>query len=132
MSGASILAIEDDPQARRFLRPTLGAHGYVVTEVGTIAAASDAIRRLKPAVVLLDRGLPDGDGLSVLRAMPEDARPAVIVLSARGQEGDKLAALDARAEDYLTKPFGASELLALARRPGRVVTHRQLGPTVIP
>jgi two-component system KDP operon response regulator KdpE len=115
MSGASILVVEDDPQVRRFLRPTLGAHGYIVTEVETVAGAIDAIRRLQPAVVLLDLGLPDGDGLSVLRALPETARPAVIVLSARGHEGDKVAALDAGAEDYLTKPFGASELLARLR-----------------
>jgi two-component system KDP operon response regulator KdpE len=115
VSGASILVVEDDPQVRRFLRPTLGAHGYTVTEVGTVAAAIDAIHRIHPAVVLLDLGLPDGDGLSVLRGLPENGRPAVIVLSARGQEGDKVAALDAGAEDYLTKPFGASELLARIR-----------------
>jgi two-component system KDP operon response regulator KdpE len=124
MSGASILVVEDDPQVRRFLRPTLAAHGYTVTEVGTVAAAIDAIERLQPAVVLLDLGLPDGDGFAVLRGLPEAPRPAVIVLSARGQEGDKVAALDAGAEDYLTKPFGASELLARIR----VVLRRVTGP----
>lgn len=115
MSGASILIVEDDPQVRRFLRPTLAAHGYIVTEVETVAGAIDAIRRLQPAIVLLDLGLLDGDGFSVLRALPETGRPAIIVLSARGHEGDKVAALDAGAEDYLTKPFGASELLARIR-----------------
>lgn len=124
MSGAAILIVEDDLQVRRFLRPTLGAHGYIVNEVGTVAAAIDAIERLHPNVVLLDLGLPDGDGLTVLRSLPESPRPAVIVLSARGQEGDKVAALDAGAEDYLTKPFGASELLARIR----VVLRRVSGP----
>lgn len=116
MTGPAILVVEDDPQVRRFLRPTLVTHGYAVTEVATVAAAIDAIARIRPAVVLLDLGLPDGEGLAVLRAMPEEGpRPAVIVLSARGQEGDKVAALDAGAEDYLTKPFGTSELLARIR-----------------
>jgi two-component system KDP operon response regulator KdpE len=127
MTGASILVVEDDPQVRRFLKPTLGAHGYVVTEVGTVAAAIDAIQRIHPSVVLLDLGLPDGDGLAVLRALPESPRPAVIVLSARGQEGDKVAALDAGAEDYLTKPFGVSELLARIR-----VLLRRVGGTSVP
>jgi two-component system KDP operon response regulator KdpE len=127
MSGASILVVEDDPQVRRFLRPTLGAQGYTVTETTTVAAALDAIARIHPAIVLLDLGLPDGDGLAVLRALPESPRPAVIVLSARGQEGDKVAALDAGAEDYLTKPFGASELLARIR-----VVLRRVGGAPVP
>src|SRR6185503_10495998 len=83
---------------------------------------------------LLDLGLPDGDGLQVLRAIPAEARPPIIVLSARGQEGDKVAALDAGAEDYLTKPFGAGELLArirvVLRRGGGAVTSEviEVGP----
>jgi two-component system KDP operon response regulator KdpE len=77
-------------------------------------------------VILLDLGLPDGDGLTVLRRISADDRPPVIVLSARGQEGDKVTALDAGAEDYLTKPFGASELLARIR----VVLRRVGGPPI--
>jgi two-component system KDP operon response regulator KdpE len=115
VSGATILVVDDDVQVRRFLRTTLTAHGHAVVEAGTVAEALDAIHRLGPAIVLLDLGLPDGDGLDVLRGLPPGEPPAVIVLSARGQEGDKVIALDAGAEDYLTKPFGASELLARIR-----------------
>jgi two-component system KDP operon response regulator KdpE len=112
---STILVVDDDLQLRRFLRTTLAGHGHAVAEAGSVAEAIDAIARIHPHVILLDLGLPDGDGLAVLRAVPADARPPVIVLSARGQEGDKVTALDAGAEDYLTKPFGASELLARIR-----------------
>jgi two-component system KDP operon response regulator KdpE len=111
----TILVVDDDLQLRRFLRTTLSNHGHAVVEAGSVAEAIDAFGRVHPSVILLDVGLPDGDGLKVLRALPPDARPPVIVLSARGQEGDKVTALDAGAEDYLTKPFGASELLARIR-----------------
>lgn len=111
----TILVVDDDLQLRRFLRTTLAGHGHAVAEAGSVAEAIDTIARVHPQVILLDLGLPDGDGLAVLRRLPPDARPPVIVLSARGQEGDKVTALDAGAEDYLTKPFGASELLARIR-----------------
>lgn len=127
MTGPStILVVDDDLQLRRFLRTTLSGHYGAVLEAGTVADAIDSILRLHPSLVLLDLGLPDGDGLSVIRAIPADTRPPIIVLSARGQEGDKVAALDAGAEDYLTKPFGAGELLArirvVLRRGGGVTT----------
>jgi len=111
----TILVVDDDLQLRRFLRTTLSGHGHAVAEAGSVAEALDAIARVHPSVILLDLGLPDGDGLTVLRTLAPDKRPPVIVLSARGQEGDKVTALDAGAEDYLTKPFGASELLARIR-----------------
>jgi two-component system KDP operon response regulator KdpE len=111
----TVLVVDDDLQLRRFLRTTLSGHGHAVAEAGTVAEALAAIARVHPTVILLDLGLPDGDGLAVLRALAPDNRPPVIVLSARGQEGDKVTALDAGAEDYLTKPFGASELLARIR-----------------
>jgi two-component system, OmpR family, KDP operon response regulator KdpE len=111
----TILVVDDDLQLRRFLRTTLAGHGHLVAEAGSVAEALDAIARVHPNVILLDLGLPDGDGLTVLRRLAPDTRPPVIVLSARGQEGDKVTALDAGAEDYLTKPFGASELLARIR-----------------
>ena len=123
---STILVVDDDLQLRRFLRTTLTNHGHSVAEAGSVAEAIDAIGRVHPAVILLDLGLPDGDGLSVLRKLDEEARPPVIVLSARGQEGDKVTALDAGAEDYLTKPFGPSELLARIR----VVLRRVAGPPV--
>lgn len=116
MSGpTAILVVDDDVQMRRFLRTVLAGHGHAVAEASTVAEAIDAIERVHPSVVLLDLGLPDGDGIDVLRAVPAETRPPIIVLSARGQEGDKVAALDAGAEDYLTKPFGAGELLARIR-----------------
>jgi two-component system KDP operon response regulator KdpE len=121
---STILVVDDDLQLRRFLRTTLSGHGHLVVEAGSVAEAVAAIERARPAVILLDLGLPDGDGLTVLRRISADDRPPVIVLSARGQEGDKVTALDAGAEDYLTKPFGASELLARIR----VVLRRVGGP----
>jgi two-component system KDP operon response regulator KdpE len=122
----TVLVVDDDLQLRRFLRTTLSGHGHAVVEAGSVAEALAAIPRVHPSVILLDLGLPDGDGLAVLRALAPDNRPPVIVLSARGQEGDKVTALDAGAEDYLTKPFGASELLARIR----VVLRRVGGPPV--
>lgn len=130
----SILVVDDDLQVRRFLRTTLSGHGHAVMEAGTVTAAIEAVQRARPGVVLLDLGLPDGDGLAVLRTIPPEERPPVIVLSARGQEGDKVAALDAGAEDYLTKPFGAGELLArirvVLRRGGSAATPdvMEVGP----
>jgi two-component system KDP operon response regulator KdpE len=112
---STILVVDDDQQLRRFLRTTLAGHGHTVVEAGSVAEALDGIARAHPAVILLDLGLPDGDGLAVLRKIAAEDRPPVIVLSARGQEGDKVTALDAGADDYLTKPFGASELLARIR-----------------
>jgi len=119
----TILVVDDDAQLRRFLRTTLAGHGHTVAEAGSVAEALEAVGRVHPAVILLDLGLPDGDGTTVLRRLPPESRPPVIVLSARGQEGDKVTALDAGAEDYLTKPFGAGELLARIR----VVLRRVAG-----
>ncbi|HET7504719.1 MAG TPA: response regulator [Kofleriaceae bacterium] len=123
----TVLVVDDDLQLRRFLRTTLAGHGHTVAEAGSVAEALDAIARVQPQVILLDLGLPDGDGLTVLRQLPAEGRPPVIVLSARGQEGDKVTALDAGAEDYLTKPFGASELLARIR-----VVLRRIGGAPTP
>lgn len=110
-----ILVIEDELPIRKFLRATLTAHGYKVDEAAT---AKDALLRAgmqPPAAVILDLGLPDADGLSVLRELRSWTAIPVIVLSARGQEADKVAALDAGADDYLTKPFGVGELTARIR-----------------
>lgn len=112
-----VVVIDDDLHVRRFLRATLTGHGHAVHEAGTVAEGMRAIADFRPAVVLLDLGLPDGDGMSVLRALRADteSKIPVIVLSARGQEGDKVAALDSGADDYLTKPFGTGELMARIR-----------------
>lgn len=121
-----VLVVEDDPGIAEGLRTGLRRHGGVVDVAGTLRSAQAALAAEAFDIVLLDLGLPDGDGLTLLRKVAPDARPPVIVLSARGQEGDKVAALDAGAEDYLTKPFGASELLARIR----VVLRRSAGTTV--
>jgi two-component system KDP operon response regulator KdpE len=110
-----LLLIEDEPQMRRFLRPTLQAHGYQVVEAATAREGLAQAAGRNPELILLDLGLPDLDGLEVVRTIRRSARTPVIVLSARGQEQDKVAALDLGADDYLTKPFGASELLARIR-----------------
>ncbi|HEY5920954.1 MAG TPA: response regulator [Kofleriaceae bacterium] len=113
---STVLVIEDDQQMRRFLRTVLAGQGHTIVEAGTVATGIDEVRRARPDVVLLDLGLPDGDGLAVIAEMrPAEPRVPVIVLSARGQEGDKVIALDSGADDYLTKPFGAGELLARIR-----------------
>jgi len=110
-----ILLIEDEPQMRRFLRITLQAQGYrlVEAETGSDGLLQTASRN--PDVVLLDLGLPDMDGLEVTSRLREWTQTPVIVISAREQEQDKVKALDAGADDYLTKPFSAGELMARIR-----------------
>lgn len=110
-----ILLIEDDAQLRRFLRVTLQSHGYRLLEAtGGEEGLRDAATR-SPDLILLDLGLPDLDGLEVVSRLREWSQVPVIILSAREQEQDKIRALDAGADDYLTKPFGAGELLARIR-----------------
>ncbi|TAN40339.1 MAG: response regulator [Nitrospirae bacterium] len=110
-----ILLIEDEPQMRRFLRITLQGHGYRLIEAVAGEEGLTQAATRNPDVVLLDLGLPDIDGLEVTRRLREWTQIPVIVISAREQEEDKIRALDAGADDYLTKPFGAGELLARIR-----------------
>jgi two-component system KDP operon response regulator KdpE len=114
-SAATILVVEDEPQMLRFLRTTLTAQGFRVVEAETAREGLVAATTQNPEVILLDLGLPDGDGIDVARQVREWSRVPIIVLSARGREEDKVGALDAGADDYLTKPFGANELLARIR-----------------
>ena len=111
----SILIIEDDPQIRRFLRATLTAEGYLYSEAVTAADGLVQANTLRPDLILLDLGLPDRDGLEVIRRVRESSQMPIVVLSARGQEHDKIAALDLGADDYVAKPFGVGELLARIR-----------------
>ncbi len=110
-----VLVIEDEEPIRRFLRATLEANHYRVKEAGSAREGTLQAVTAYPDVILLDLGLPDGDGLAVTRVIRKESRTPIVVLSARGQESDKVAALDAGADDYLTKPFGVGELLARLR-----------------
>lgn len=112
---ARVLVVEDDAPIRRFLRSTLLARGYVVDEAETLQAARLLVTGQPPDAVLLDLGLPDGDGLELVQEIRGWSQLPIVVLSARGQEMVKVAALDAGADDFLTKPFGVPELLARLR-----------------
>nr|WP_322800364.1 response regulator [Thermoflexus sp.] len=115
MSGKRILIVDDERAIRRFLRLILEAHGYAVLEAVDGQEALQLTATQRPDLLLLDLGLPDIDGVEVLRRLREWTGVPVIVLSVREREEDKIAALDAGADDYLTKPFGAGELLARIR-----------------
>jgi two-component system KDP operon response regulator KdpE len=111
----TVLLIEDEPPIRKFLRAGLEAQGYslVESETGRDGLAQATMRL--PDLVLLDLGLPDIDGFEIVQRIREWSRMPIIVLTARGQDGDKVRALDAGADDYVTKPFSLSELLARMR-----------------
>jgi two-component system KDP operon response regulator KdpE len=115
ISGPSVVVIEDEVRILRFLRATLSGHGYRVFEAATGEEGLVQASTRQPDVVILDLGLPDIDGLEVIRRLREWTAVPIVVLSARGQEDDKIAALDAGADDYVSKPFGVRELLARMR-----------------
>ena len=125
--GPLVLLIEDEPAMRRFLRAALGTHAFRLVEAGTMREGLAQAAGRNPDVILLDLGLPDGDGLDATRQLREWTATPIIVLSARGQEQDKIAALDAGADDYLTKPFSVGELLARMRV---ALRHRASGGEV--
>jgi len=116
------LVIDDEPQMRRLLRVTLEANGYRVFDAATGNDGIVQAAQRKPDVVLLDLGLPDLDGVSVLKRLREWSRVPIIILSVRDREDDKVAALDHGADDYVTKPFNSGELLARLRA---VLRHAQ-------
>lgn len=111
----TILVVEDEPEIRRFLRSSLGAENYRVVESPNGRRAVLDAGMHKPDLAIVDLGLPDFDGLEVIRRIREWSTMPIIVLSARVQERSKIEALDAGADDYLTKPFGVGELLARVR-----------------
>jgi two-component system, OmpR family, KDP operon response regulator KdpE len=113
--GARILVVDDEPAIVRAVRTNLGRHGYRVDAALSGQAALRVYSRVHPDLLLLDLGLPDMDGLDVIRAVRARANTPIIVLSVRGAERDKVAALDLGADDYLSKPFGVDELLARIR-----------------
>src|SRR5580765_1851230 len=110
-----ILLIEDDAQIRSFLRAALDAEGYRLQESVTAEEGLAQAQSRQPDLILLDLGLPDRDGLDVIRSVREWGKIPILVLSARGQEKDKIAALDLGADDYVAKPFAVGELLARIR-----------------
>jgi two-component system KDP operon response regulator KdpE len=111
----TVLLVEDEAQMRRFLRASLGASGFKLVEATTMAEGLSLATSHNPELVLMDLGLPDGDGVTLTRRLREWTRVPIIVLSAQGREASKVEALDAGADDYLTKPFGVNELLARMR-----------------
>jgi two-component system KDP operon response regulator KdpE len=110
-----VLIVDDEPQIRRFLRTSLGAHGYRVIEASCGQEAMTLIATERPELVLLDLGLPDMDGQEVIHRLREWSTVPIIVVSVRGREAEKIDALDGGADDYVTKPFGMGELLARIR-----------------
>jgi two-component system KDP operon response regulator KdpE len=110
-----VLIVDDEPQMRTFVRIAMEAYGFATLEAGT---AADGIKQAVthgPDLVLLDLGLPDGDGSEVTRRIREWSNLPIIIISVRGSETSKVKALDEGADDYLTKPFGAAELMARVR-----------------
>jgi two-component system KDP operon response regulator KdpE len=112
---ARILVVEDEPDIRRFLRLALATEGHEVFEAATLQRGLIEAGSRRPELAIVDLGLPDGDGVELIRELRAWSAAPVIVLSARSGEADKIAALDAGADDYLVKPFGAGELLARVR-----------------
>ena len=115
MADPVALIIEDEPQIRRFVRAALESEGWQVHEAATQQRGLIEAGTRKPDLLVLDLGLPDGDGMDLIRDVRGWSTVPIIVLSARADETDKVAALDAGADDYLTKPFGVGELLARVR-----------------
>jgi two-component system KDP operon response regulator KdpE len=123
-----VLLIEDEPQMRRFLRAALENEAYRLVEAPTAREGLAQVAGRNPDIILLDLGLPDGDGIDLTRRIREWAGTPIVVISARGQERDKVAALDAGADDYLTKPFSVGELLARMRVALRHAARAAGGP----
>lgn len=113
--GLHVLVVDDEVQIRRFLKISLEASGYQVSECATGREALEKAALLRPDLIILDLGLPDMDGVTVITRLREWTQTPVIILSVRDADSDKVAALDAGADDYLTKPFSVAELTARLR-----------------
>jgi two-component system, OmpR family, KDP operon response regulator KdpE len=128
---STILVVEDEPEIRRFLRSSLGAEGYRVVESPTGRRGTLDAGMHKPDLAIVDLGLPDFDGVEVIRRIREWSPMPIIVLSARAHEHSKVDALDAGADDYVTKPFGVGELLARVRAALRHAVRAPAGGKLI-
>ena len=124
----AVLIVEDDAAIRRFLRVSLAESGYRVIEAGSGQEAMRRLRLDKPDIIVLDLGLPDIDGLDVIREIRQTSPVPIVVLSSRADERGKVAALDLGADDYVTKPFGIDELTARLRTALRHRLHQQDEP----
>ena len=122
--GPVVLIVDDETQIRRFLRISLESNGFRVHEATTGAQGLAQAALLRPDALILDLGLPDDDGLTILKRLREWSRVPVVVLSVRDSDTDKVSLLDAGADDYLTKPFSVDELLARLRV---AIRHAQPG-----
>ncbi len=131
-SAPRVLVVEDETPMRRFLRASLVAEGHTVIEAASLGEARMLMPSHLPDVLILDLGLPDGDGLAFVQEVREWSSIPIIVVSARGREADKVRALDEGADDYLTKPFGIQELLARIRvAMRRNITHATLESNLV-
>jgi two-component system, OmpR family, KDP operon response regulator KdpE len=124
---ATVLVVEDEPEIRRFLRSALGSEGYRVIEAESGARGEIEAGARKPDLAIVDLGLPDVDGVELIRRIRAWSPMPIVVLSARAQEQAKVGALDAGADDYVTKPFGVGELLARLRAALRHAARRAQG-----
>lgn len=124
-----VLVVDDEAAILRFLKPALEANGYAMSSAGTVAEATKRIAAESPDIVLLDLGLPDGDGKDVIRRAREWSDVPIIVLSARERETEKIESLDLGADDYINKPFNVGELLARMRA---ALRHRMQRKAEVP
>ncbi|HEX9495846.1 MAG TPA: response regulator transcription factor [Candidatus Limnocylindria bacterium] len=128
---ARVLVVDDEPAILRTLRTNLRGHGFDVDTAGSVRDALAEYERARPDVILLDLGLPDDDGLALIRAVRERAPTPILVVSARDAEQDKVRALDLGADDYLTKPFSVDELLARIRVALRHIARPETGADAV-
>jgi two-component system KDP operon response regulator KdpE len=126
--GPRVLIVDDEAGIRRFLRASLEAHGYSIDEASSGEEALQVVPAFRPDLILLDLGLPGVGGKQVTSCLREWTQTPIIILSVQDDESAKIAALDAGADDYLTKPFGAGELLARIRAPLRRVGQQDIPP----
>jgi two-component system KDP operon response regulator KdpE len=125
---STVVIVEDEPEIRRFLRTSLAQHGYRVVESETGRDGLTQAHARNPDVILVDLGLPDMDGVAVVKELRTWTTVPIIIVSARDQEATKVAALDAGADDYVTKPFGVDELLARIRASLRHMARVAVNP----
>lgn len=128
--GLRVLVIDDEPQIRKLLRVSLGAHGYTVHEAVSGQEGLTQAAVVKPDIVILDLGLPDSDGKEIVQRIREWSDVPIIILTARDQEQEKIDTLDVGADDYITKPFGVGELMARMRVSLRRAAHSEDEPVI--